>query len=502
MTAAVTTRPPAQAGRARFAARLDRPARVALLLGGAGVAYRLGLLLADVPPTNSDEATMGLAALHIAEGSDFPAFFYGQNYLGALGAYLAAPLVWAFGPSTHALRAPTLLLYAAFVFLAYRLARRLYTPWLAVVTVAVLALGADRVVKDQLIVGGYPEITPLATLLFLLALARARPVTAAAFGFVAGLLLWDDWLILPYLAAATVVALVRWWRRPRLLALATAACVVGAMPLLIHIQESFTDYLHLSKGGQGFHLYGGIVFGIPMATGMCSPSHCAPWQMWWGVAYPVLLVAAAVSGVRAFRTASDAEERLRELARLGLVAGAVLTVIAYARSAAAGETPVESARYLAALLISTPAVLAVVMARIPGRHRWSLWRARFGGALVAGLLATMLAATVALVAEAPAYGRRADQVRALAATLERYGIDRVYGEYWTCNLLTYATGERVICAVVDDELRPGFDRYPAYRGMVESAGDAAYVASAGSPMDDRLRDSRFAISVDGYRIYR
>jgi hypothetical protein len=86
--------------------------------------------------------------------------------------------------------------------------------------------------------------------------------------------------------------------------------------------------------------------------------------------------------------------------------------------------------------------------------------------------------------------------------LERYQVDRVYGEYWTCNLLTFATSERVICAVVNDDLTPGFDRYPAYRRAVDSADSPAYVATAGTPMDARLRDSRFAISVAGYHIYR
>jgi hypothetical protein len=473
----------------RQAARLDRPARVAVLVGAAGVLYRLGLLLADVPPSNSDEATMGLAALHIARGSDFPVFFYGQSYMGTVDAYLAAPLVWVFGPSTLALRMPALLLYAAFVFLAYRLARRLYTPWLAVVTVAVLALGADRVVKNQLIAaGGYPEISPLAVLLFLLALARPTPLTVAAFGLVGGVLVWDDWLILPYLAAATAVLLARAWRRPGLLAAGVLAAVVGAAPLLVHIRSTLSEYRHLNEGGQGFHLYGGILFGIPMGTGTCSPGDCAPWQMWWGVAYPILLVAAAVLGVRALR--AGREERSREVARLALVAAAALTLILYARSAAAGETPVESARYLSALLISTPAVL------------WPLWRVRIGGVLVAALLGTMVFASVALVAKAPVYADRADRIRELAATLERHRATRVYSDYWTCNLLTFATSEHVICAVVDDELRAGLNRYQPYRRLVESADRPAYVAPAGSEMDARLRDSAFAVSVAGYHVYR
>ena len=49
---------------------LTRDARLPVLLTTlafrAGVGYHLGLLLSDAPPTNSAEATMGLAALHIS----------------------------------------------------------------------------------------------------------------------------------------------------------------------------------------------------------------------------------------------------------------------------------------------------------------------------------------------------------------------------------------------------------------------------------------------------
>ena len=119
---------------------LTAPA-VALVLGTAGVLYRLVLTAVEAPPTNSDEGTMGLAALHILDGREHPAFFYGQHYMGTLEAYLAAPLLAVAGPSVLALRLPALLCYAAFLWLMYRLTRRLYTPWLAAATVGLLSFG-------------------------------------------------------------------------------------------------------------------------------------------------------------------------------------------------------------------------------------------------------------------------------------------------------------------------------------------------------------------------
>src|SRR5262245_56727648 len=61
---------------------------VALIVGG--VALRLTLAALGWPATDSDEATFGLMALHISERGAHPIFFYGQTYMGALEAYLAA----------------------------------------------------------------------------------------------------------------------------------------------------------------------------------------------------------------------------------------------------------------------------------------------------------------------------------------------------------------------------------------------------------------------------
>ena len=36
----------------------------------------------------ADEGVVGLMAMHILEGRELPVFFYGQDYLGALEAYL------------------------------------------------------------------------------------------------------------------------------------------------------------------------------------------------------------------------------------------------------------------------------------------------------------------------------------------------------------------------------------------------------------------------------
>ncbi|MGW5014233.1 DUF423 domain-containing protein [Micromonospora chalcea] len=542
MTAGVREEP-RETVRSRTPRRLPLPTLLAVLVGFAAVGYRLALLFADVPPTNSDEATMGLAALHIARGDGFPVWFYGQAYMGTLEAYLAAPLIALAGPSVLVLRLPTLALYALFLLLSWRLTRRLGGDrWYALLVVAVLALGADRVVKNQLIAGGgYPELNPAGAALALLTVglcvtgAGARLPRWAAWGLIAGVLLWVDPLILPYVL--TLGALLVAWRWRELAGRAgvvlAGALLLGAAPMLVDSLRHGRNPVSavLAAGGTGAaadwadRLYGGLVLGPPLAMGFCSPGRCATWQLWWALAFPLLLLLAAFTAWHTLRRTwggPRSVERVSAGVRLALLGGAAGVLAAYAVSNAAGRTPIESSRYLSCLAVAVPALL------------WPLWRAvrplaevesikatggraagaraRVAGvgalAVLAGVLGTGAAATVEVIRAAPAVHAEADRHRSLVDTLGALGVRHVRGGYWTCNRLTYATGENVLCAVVEDDLRPGFDRLPAYRREVAADPDAAWVALAGSPLAARL-DARLGpepgaldvVTVAGWRIY-
>ena len=511
------------------APRWPTPVVLALLVGLAGVGYRLTLLLGDTPRTNSDEATMGLAALHIARGEDFPVFFYGQAYMGALEAYLAAPLVALAGPSVLALRLPLLALYALFLLLSWRLTRRLGGDrWFALLVVGLLALGADRIVKNQLIAGGgYPELNPIGAGLALLTLdlVTGRPAgrrwRLAGFGFLAGLTVWVDPLLLPYVLAlgAVLVTITGRDLRGRGVLLAGAA-LVGAAPLLGYaVTHGHNPLAAAVTAGGGDaaaswadRLHGGLVLGPALGMGLCSPGHCATWQLWWALALPVLLLLAGVSawrtwradGARAVRADGARAARAGAAVRLALLAGAVGTLAAYTVSSAAGRTPVESSRYLSCLAISLPALLWPLWTVARRRGPVDLPRLAAVGALVA-LLGTATIATAGALATVPANRAEAQRHRALVEALRERGVRHVYGEYWTCNRLTFATGEEVVCAVLDETLHPGLDRLPAYPRAVRESPAPAYVAPVGSPLARSLDRSpppaRQAVTVNGWRIW-
>ncbi|MFI0796338.1 hypothetical protein ACH4OY_27180 [Micromonospora rubida] len=513
----------------------DRPALVALLLGLAGFGYRLTLTLLTLPGSNSDEATFGLAALHIAAGREQPIFLYGQRYMGTLEAYLAAPLVAVAGPSWPVLRLPMLALWAIFAWLMYRLTRRICSPWCAVLVVGLLALGPERVVRDQLtVVGGRPEVKPAVALVLLIALGLAdrrigaRRLAAGAAGLLAGVAVWSDWLIVPYLAVAGL--LLAWVLRRELAgwagALLVAGFLVGAAPLIVDNlrappgQDSLSVLRRISTAAGpapplADRLRGGLLEGVPLSTGLCQINGCARWQQWFGLLYPVLLASAAVLALVAYRRAAGrpGADRAGPATQLALVAGAGLTLAAYVRSPLAATDPLGNARYLSVLQLSLPVALWPLWLAAGG-----VWRGTAGAvgrlagasatAALAGLAATALVATGLFVAGADGLRTEERRARELADTVRRAGLRAVYAEYWTCNRLVFNTAEAVACGVLDGDLAPGQNRYRPYWQQVGRADRPGYVLAAGGPADRRLRqllgagaDSALLAEAGGYRVY-
>ena len=100
----------------------------------AGVAVAIVLLRSLVPLLfeqifDSDQAIVGLMAKHLSEFRSFPLFFYGQNYMLGVQAWMAAPFFWIGGPTIAMLRTPLLLLnVAAALLMVIAITRRGVRP--------------------------------------------------------------------------------------------------------------------------------------------------------------------------------------------------------------------------------------------------------------------------------------------------------------------------------------------------------------------------------------
>jgi hypothetical protein len=92
-----------------------------------GVGLRALILAGPLGRPDSDEVLSSLMARHIWTDG-WPAFLWGQHYGGTIEALPVAASYALFGPSTLALRVPTLLLAALSAVLVWRCARRLMSP--------------------------------------------------------------------------------------------------------------------------------------------------------------------------------------------------------------------------------------------------------------------------------------------------------------------------------------------------------------------------------------
>jgi hypothetical protein len=396
-----------------------------IVLVVAASLLRFVLISNNWPTTNSDEATMGLMAKHIAERGELPIFFYGQAYMGPIEAYVSALLVPFFGASTFTLRLGLLAFFAFFLICMYYLTRLLYNRPLALATVGLLSLGSGDVLLHQLRgIGGYPEIVGLGASLFLLAsrlalttnpdgeaissaTRRKRWLCYSLYGFLVGFSVWTDQLILPWVATTGLFLLLFCHRelRWRGAVWVLIGLLIGAAPLIYFNltaplnNNSITTLMGLQHAGAAQmavqhipamrQLIGSLLYALPTITGIrplcpvevlplfgpttAQKFTCSAWQGSWTLGYLVLWSSAAWLAVHQLRlqwrqepaqrqTHSERRYTILQNARLLLLISALLTLISYTISPAAALVPGPTSRYLVCIQIATPAVL------------WPLWQ--------------------------------------------------------------------------------------------------------------------------------
>jgi hypothetical protein len=155
---------------------VDRYVSLAVL-AGLSVLSRLPQLLSPNLLLDGDECTLGLMAKHLAQGREFPIFFYGQHYgFSAVEAGAGAVTFLLFGVGQLPLKVAMLSLWTAGVlFLFLGLARLLGTARAFWIT-SVFVLTPAWAVWSMKARGGYiTSFAATSVLFWLLAQDRARP---------------------------------------------------------------------------------------------------------------------------------------------------------------------------------------------------------------------------------------------------------------------------------------------------------------------------------------
>ena len=354
----------------------------------AGALVRIVLLRA--PEVWFDETTTGLMGLAVLRG-DFPLYFFGQPFMGALDAYLAAPLYLTLGVSVRVLKVLPLVLVLVWMVLTVRLAWEGFGRRAATFTAALLALPPDFLLSWSVEARTHYQLSVvLGTLALLLALrisASPRRGVLAGFGVLGGVLglaFWTNFLSLVFWPPVALLLFRRGLRRliPGL-AIATGGFTLGSLPHWVYGLQHGTalpppgSWIGLAQVfdnlGVAARVSWPIIAGVPESLR----------ERWPGV---FLAATLAVSYALAVTLAARAARRAGPRARsVGLALGALVVVnVGVAVATQYGQRLDDSdQKYLLPVYTALPVLLGGGLAELP---------LAAGAALAVGLLVVQGAA--------------------------------------------------------------------------------------------------------------
>jgi hypothetical protein len=439
-----------------------RTASAALLL--AVVFFALRVWLARTPflsETYYDEALTGLMGLAVLRGVP-QVFYWGQPYLGAIDAYLAAAGFWLAGPSTFVLRMAAAGEALLWTWAVWDMGRRAGGPVVGLLAGLLVAAPPVFLSFVQLSATGQSVAVTLGVVTLAAAVClvdpratpRARRWAWITLGLAGGLGWWGSQTIVMFLAAAVLGVLVarpRLFREPGLYA-AVGLFAAGSLPFWAwNLRHEWATFWHLATWGdplpEGFLVRVRIVAGLLLDSLLggfwdgrsVTLPRLVPVAGWIGVVavyLPAVTLAAWQLGVWAVRLARRRRPWQEPLD---------LVVLAFWLTGAAhvltwfGTAGVV--RYSMTFYGTLPVLGAVWLGR--------LWRLGPVGRVAAPVIALLvlgfnLATHVAFVAAAR--GAPARPVDAALAALERLGIDACYADSRIAQVLTFESAERIRCA--------------------------------------------------------
>ncbi len=436
----------------------------------------------------ADEGIVGLMGKHILSGRELPIFFYGQHYLGALEAYLAAAVFAFLGPGFFQLRLVPFLFSLLIPGLVYRFTYLHYSVAAARWATTIALLAPVYYLQWNLKArGGFVEHIAL-VLVFMLLFWRfylhhdRRPGLAFALGVAAGIAVWVNQLALAYVGLMGVLLFFNRDDKRGLATLAVGFFLGSSLLLGYNIVHPFATFRTLarkallvnrvdeSERGEDWALKGaskrfealgqgvdklGIVFGVPPRAGverlgLSSEARedgplTATRRLLWPL--PALVFGVALGAARPRRGRSGwgpvGSDQVLGLFIL------VTFVVGYV-----------SPRYMLPAYPLAAVLAGVLCARQSGGRR---------RAIIAGVGLVLI---FNLASWADAVMRRdigdSARVDVLLEKLDELGLTRCFSAAPLYHVV-FAANERVIVSALQK------DRYPAYSTEVEAANRICYI---------------------------
>jgi len=446
---------------------------------------------------DSDQAVMGLMAKHLSEGRTFPLFYYGQNYLLGVQAWVAVPFFWIGGPTVAMLRTPLALmnLAVALGFVAF-LARQGLRPRDALVAaLPVIAFTPAKAMEFGGVYGAATEPFGYALLLWSL---RRRP-------FAFGALLAFGTLHREFTVLALPALAIACWRDPAyrtIRSLARRAAGFAAVWVIVDLvkrnvnvygpaggewsagsaalgAKTLASWVSFDVGPYARRVWQMITWGIPEMFGGTPyavrtygiPGDVQVGSVLWGAALAVALLYALYRIARlSFVGPSLPPPALEDRGTDGyewsrfaiyLAALAVLNVLVYGLNGGIAIDLPPVLRYALFAPLMAVAILVTFFVRVQAP------RSRI---VVAAAVAVWAAGTVIDNARLAIHLDRNPPPklhRRMATYLEGTGVKYARATYWDAYVITFLSQERVIVASTTKV------RISAYQADVEAhSGEA------------------------------
>jgi 4-amino-4-deoxy-L-arabinose transferase-like glycosyltransferase len=440
----------------------------------AGIALRLWVHESALGTPDSDEAVVGLMALHVLEG-ELTTFFWGQAFGGSQEAILTAPFFWVTGASWIGLRLVPVLLTGAAALVVWRIGRRTIGEPAAVVAGCLAWLWppflVHRPTHQFWFYAGGLLYSALLLLAGLRLVERPSRVRAGVFGLVLGLALWQSAQVLP-----VAVGVVAWtlWKQPSWLRhvwITVLLAAVGALPSIVWNARNGWGSLESTIENTTTYAHRLRIFASPllgMLLGLRTPYTQEP--LMGSIATFLVLAALTVLFVYGAYRARD---------RAASLLYVVAAVFPFVYALAPQTLFVSEPRYL---LVLSPVVVLLV-----AQLATTYWR----GVAVLGVALAISVLTLdrmeSYLSDVPPQPPKAPRdLGPLIATLDDLGLDRVYADFWLSYRLTFETDERIVAAHSKLErvglvhgkalaARHPFSRYRPYEREVEAAPRRGFV---------------------------
>lgn len=426
--------------------RRNRLALLGLLLCGflvrAAYAYPAHKYVPD-----ADSLNMGLRALSILQGD--VVVFYSGAQIGALEAYLHAPLFALFGASRETIALAPLFVGFLTLVVFYLFTTELFGPRVGALSLLFLALPSPVYLAWTYMPNSYPETVLLCvTILWIAARLRSRGLSPAwlfAFGLAAGIGWWNSPLTLgctlPAVAWLSVVRpevrRIAPWKLP------AAGFVLGALPWIAYnLRYRFPSFFQVVRPASevgSVSLAAKRLFGenVPqLAVGMdpFGPGNALN-DVQLLARIPSAIVIAAAVAFLAIRAGKGEPGERRSVLLLWLVTAATAGLFVFSAS---GTFPGPTVRYVLPLAFILAAALGLAADFLARRSR----------------LAALLVVLPVLVFNLSGYYwpwtanrrewalNRQRETRVLQF-LEANGVSWVFGEYWTVYPFNFLSGGRL-----------------------------------------------------------